>query len=122
MSKSRRGRPLKTDKLPNKVKQRNYRQRKKHAGNVAAIMKRVGKSEQAKYGPLRQLQINLFMLTPDAVQNYRRTLKENPDSKGRLHGESSGGFGWNELVLISAAIERDENGRRVRPRGCGIDS
>jgi len=117
--KSRRGRPPKgDDKIANKTKQRNYRQRKKLKESVAAVMKRLRGSETATC-PFRRLQMNILLLSAIEIENYLSELAGNHDAKGRLHGESSGGYDWNKIAQVMAAIQRDSNGRRVRPRGFG---
>lgn len=55
-----------------------------------------------------------------AGETIAQVLKENHDSKGRLHGERSEGdrkFGMSEIERIIAAQERDEHGKRVKPTG-----
>jgi hypothetical protein len=125
--KSRRGRPPKGDgKLANKTKQQNYRRRKKqkesesrHLANVAAVIERLRGSQTATYNPLRRLQMNMLLLSAIEIENYLSELARHHDTKGRLHGESSGGYDLNKIAQIVAAIQRDSNGRRVRPRGSG---
>jgi hypothetical protein len=47
-------------------------------------------------------------------------LKENYDRKGRIPGESSGGYDTNKIAIVAAAGQRKENGGRVRPKGHGL--
>jgi hypothetical protein len=64
--------------------------------------------------PLKDLQLALA------------TEKEAPDSHGRLPGETSGegprSNGMSSVERQIAAAERDQDGRKVRPKGAGPDS
>jgi len=75
---------------------------------------------------LRRLRDELTLLSVIDLRKYAKTLKEAPDSHGRLHNERSGEGprinGMSEMERIIAAQERGEHGGRARPQGHGPTS
>jgi hypothetical protein len=75
---------------------------------------------------LRTLHSELTALSVSDLRKYAETLKDAPDSHGRLHNERSGEGprinGMSEMERIIAAQERNEHGGKTRPQGHGPTS
>jgi hypothetical protein len=72
---------------------------------------------------LRRLRDDLMLLSVVDLRKYAETLKDAPDSRGRLHGENHSGEPKRDenspIEKIIAAQERDEHGHKVKPKGYG---
>jgi hypothetical protein len=72
---------------------------------------------------LRQLSEDLMKESLPELQKYLNSLKQTPDSHGRLHNERSGERRlrgeMSEMEVLIAAKERAEHGGKAEPKGAG---
>lgn len=88
------------------------------------LARKVGRPRQHENAAARQRACRARKtLSKDAKKKEAeicRILRENYDRKGRIPGESSGGYDPAKIATVAAAGQREENGGRVRPKGHGL--
>ena len=81
------------------------------------------KDREAQKKYVRRLTADATALSIECLRKAIEALEANKDAEGRLHNERSGEgkrkYGMSELERITAARDRDEDGRRVTPQGQG---